>query len=540
MEFTDQLVFEATADARYNVHMRKSGFTWDLKAKKWRTPFYPVAAKLFQKNMNNNTELERFKRHAVHSYVASAATAPFALKSEDVSPEGLQMRDYQVAGVEALIRRPRVLLADEMGLGKTIQAIGACNFLYADKKPRILIVCPATLKINWKNEWLKWSTLGLRVGIAHGGFFPTALTGRPDVTILNYDILQRHQKVMRLVEWDALILDEAHYLKNHEAKRTINVLGGEKVSPLRAKRVMALTGTPMLNRPIELFALLRFMLPAGFSNLHQYAKRYCAAHKGPFGWDYKGHSNLEELQTYLRSTLMVRRAKKEVIKDLPPKIRQLIEIEPDVKTRSLLEDIDEELGVGLRGRTSYSDEEFQWMVGRARSCLSPDFTKISIVRRQLSEAKIPYAINHLKNLLNSVDKIIVFCHHRELAKCIHEAFTCSVLLLGGMSLEAKEKAKSAFQENPDTRIFVGGYKAAGVGLTLTASSTVVFAETVSWVPGEISQAEDRAHRIGQTESVLVQHLVFSGSVDTLMLKHVVEKQRLLDEVMEQDNSFPPG
>lgn len=441
---------------------------------------------------------------------------------------------YQKAGIAYALRRRHTLIADEMGLGKTIQAIGISN---ADETiRRVLIICPATLKLNWKKEWLKWDVKHLSVGLVsqgRKGKFPDA-----HVIIINFDLLSKWQEPLRACEWDLMIVDECHYLKEGKTARTQEVFGrkrarkrkvirgGEKTEieaaslpPIRGSRRVFLTGTPIVNRPKELWLLVQALDPDGLGkDWRAFMMRYCGAVKLPIGiWSYTGASNLDELQDKMRSAFMVRRLKRDVLKELPPKIRQVIPLEIDgltVKQRKLLLD-EKELHAKV-------ESDFE----------SPAFEDLSKVRKEIALLKLPFAIEMIKQMLDETEKIVVFAHHHECIDALAEAFSgvCAVLD-GRMGETARQSSVDLFQSDPRCRVFIGGIAAAGVGITLTEASTVVFVE-LDWVPGNLSQAEDRCHRIGQKGQVLVKHLVLQDSLDEYMANVLIEKQAVIDQALD--------
>jgi SWI/SNF-related matrix-associated actin-dependent regulator 1 of chromatin subfamily A len=226
-----------------------------------------------------------------------------------------------------------------------------------------------------------------------------------------------------------------------------------------------------------------------------------------------------------------------VLKDLPPKVRQVIEIAPDkageIKAeRNVWERVLKQLGI--KDRDALSDSEYRAVVAAMTSGKAIQFDEMSDVRKQTAIAKVEYVITHLKNAVEESGKVVCFCHHREVATFIKHAFgDDAVMLIGGMSEAAKDQAVTRFQNDPAVKLFIGNIMAAGTGLTLTASSHVVFAE-LSWVPGDLTQAEDRCHRIGTKDSVLVQHIVLAGSLDATMAKYLVRKQEIIEAALDTD------
>lgn len=496
--------------------------------------------------------IEAEKTHN-ESISASRATSSDA---EIPCPDGFSYLPYQKAGIVYASQRENVLIADEMGLGKTIQAIGISN---ADSLThRVLVVCPSSLKLNWKKEWIKWDVKALSVGLISDG---KKKFTEADVVVINYDLLEKWQTELRSVEWDILVIDECHYLKEGKTGRTQEVFGrkktrtlkrtrtvtlenGQKVkekydkeveplAPLKARRRVFLTGTPIVNRPKEMWPLVQSLDPNGLGgNWKRYAERYCAGNQTRFGYDWSGSSNHAELQEKLRSRFMIRRLKRDVLKELPAKRRQIISLETDSK--DLLQIIEKE-------KKTYEEYE-EMLKGGGFSFETPAFQEISRVRRETAVAKVPYVVDYLKGMLDGVEKIVVMVHHYQVVDPLVAALReFGVVAVDGRTSNVdRQKAVDTFQTDPGTRIFIGTIKAAGVGLTLTASSTVVFAE-LDWVPGNVTQAEDRVHRIGQRNAVIIYHLVLEGSLDERMVEIIIGKQKVIDSALDiegQNASLP--
>ena len=434
-------------------------------------------------------------------------------------PEGLSFLPYQRAGIAFALARRNTLIADEMGLGKTVQAIGVMNSLPEAK--RILVVCPASLKGNWAAEVKKWDTCGREVCV-----FPALPTNMVGVTIVNYDMLKKVEPH----NWDLLILDEAHYAKNAAAKRTQLVRAHAK----QARRILAMTGTP-LDKPKEIWTLLDMLDPTSWAAKNpkysekNFQARYCAGHLqyiptragGKTVWNADGASNLDELQERLRSTIMVRRLKKDVLKELPDKTRQIVSL-------------------GACRDSGYGDdvtfENYDEQAAALRAGAKIGFEDISRVRHEEALKKLPLAIDFIKEALDGSDhKIVVFAHHRDVIEELGVALAGygALTIYGGTDKEDRKPLVDAFQENANIRVMIGSIGAMGVGLTLTASSHVIFVE-LDWTTKNMNQAEDRCHRIGQKDNVFVQHLVLDGSIDSKIVKILIKKQavgnRALDEV----------
>ena len=465
------------------------------------------------------------------------------------SPEGLEYLPFQRAGIEYAVDRKDVLIADSMGLGKTVQAIGVFNSDESLKS--VLIICPASLRLNWKREFEKWSTRKIVVGVVNGGKERDWYDGTAgaDVVIVNYDVVGKHRaRIDKFSEFDLLIVDEAHYLKNQKAQRTKNILGEKGVGAIKATRKLFLTGTPIENRPVELWSLVQALDPEGLGrNFFAFAKRYCGAHKKSAGrkmvWDFSGASNLTELQERLRSSIMVRRLKEDVLTELPAKRRQVIELPANGASKLVQreqeawrdhEDTIDELRAKCElSKASDKSSDYEEAIENLRSAQATAFTEMAKIRHELGLAKVKHAVDHIEESLES-GPVICFTHHRDVLEAIEKEFRDKrigvVSISGGASMDDRQAAVDDFQAG-EAQLFVGTIGAAGVGLTLTKSSHVVFVE-LDYVPGRISQAEDRAHRIGQENSVLVQHLVFDGSLDVSMAKTLISKQQVIDSALD--------
>lgn len=416
----------------------------------------------------------------------------------------------------------------------TIQAIGVIN--YNTEINKVLIVCPASLKLNWKKELKTWSTRDLSIKILSTG----DATEGADIHIVNYDILAKAKlSWLKTANFDLVVADEAHYVKNPDAQRSKAFYA---ISEAASQKIM-LTGTPIMNRPVELFHIVKSL---GFEmDFWRYVQRYCDAQRGSYGWDFSGASNLEELQVKLRQSVMVRRKKSDVLHELPPKRRQIIELDP-TKYTDYIEREQEFLNKITATQKAFNfdidgerdinaDREYDDQVENLTELSAADIGELARIRHETAVAKIGDVVEHVTEVLDSADKVIVFAHHRDVIEGIADAFgNSAVVLYGGMKDDEKDSSVTRFQNDPNVKVFVGSIKAAGVGLTLTEANVVIFAE-LDWTPANLTQAEDRAHRIGQTDSVLVQHIVIDGSIDSNLAKKVVYKQNIADRALNEDH-----
>jgi SWI/SNF-related matrix-associated actin-dependent regulator 1 of chromatin subfamily A len=445
---------------------------------------------------------------------------------------------YQDEGVKFILSHRGTLLADDMGLGKTAQTILA--FSRSDSS-QLTVICPAYLKTNWQREFKDWLP----------GYDPKRLK------------LSSYEGAHALSQDSAhefLTLDEGHYLKTPTSQRYATIAPMAK----RARKLVILTGTPIPNRVRELWPLLAMldanrwdppyrspfaglpsnvlMLPAADKKEKGYtpafftfAKRFCGAkliettqkHYIDRDWrfkkayDFDGSSNLEELRRILRQTVMLRRTKAEVLKDLPPKRRQLIVF--PIQKGVLNQEIDS---------IEVNEESYDRVVKSLESD-KVKFAKWSETRHKQARDKIPLVLDHLSDCLESgSQKIIVFAHHQDVIEELYARlmFDGAVMAHGGHNQTWRDDAIDTFQQDPNCKFFIGSLGACGTGINLTAASHVVFAE-FDPRPYAITQAEDRAHRLGQRNMVLVQHLLWDGTLDAKMAQIVVKKQRVIHAVL---------
>lgn len=413
---------------------------------------------------------------------------------------------FQLAGAEHLVRGLQsglrgVLLADEQGLGKTIQAILVANTLNARN---LLVVCPAAVRFVWKDEIEKWHLERTEPQV----IFKGKQTVDPNRTVISSYPLA-HKAVDH--KPDLVIIDEVHYCKHPERKRSKVVLG--TLGPKAPAIIM--TGTPSPNRAHELWAPINTFAPEIINHWSQYRfmNHFCI-----FGYPDNqkvvGTRNAPELADRLRcSGFMTRRLKKDVLHELPEKRYKMVTLEPDGRMAMILE---KEAAFDVREILTHG---------------VPVGTILPTLRREMGLAKVPYVVRYVRDLIDSgAERVLVFAHHRDVIHKMAEDLHAMVIM-GGVSAKKKEEIVKLFQDPAGrTRVLIGQTTAAGVGLTLTAACDVVFAET-SWVPGEDEQCEDRVHRIGQTRGVIVHQLVVRGSIDGKVLSVAAGKRKDIQEVL---------
>lgn len=423
--------------------------------------------------------------------------------------------EHQKEAIEKLAGSKRFILADDMGLGKTTATIIAALETGAKK---ILIVCPASLKINWQREIENYTDRS--VYISEGKNFSI----EHDFVIVNYDILKnfydlkgKSESLITQGNFDLIILDEAHYVSNGQAARTKLVNSFSK----SCERVWLLTGTPMTNRPMNYFNLLSLIESPVAQNWMAYAIRYCQGYQFTAGtrkiWNVTGASNLEELRDRT-SRQVLRRLKTEVL-DLPEKIITPVYLRLKSK-----------LYEGLMG------EYYDWYNKNPdeSTSLTVQFSKLMKVRQVIAEEKIKDTIELAENILEQDKKVIIFTNFTETLNRIADHFgKQAVRLDGSTSKPQRQYAVDQFQDNEKIKVFVGNVKAAGVGITLTAAEAVIIND-LSFVPGDLAQAEDRAYRYGQKNSVSVYYPIFDNSIEGIIYDMVNQKKQNIGTVMGDD------
>ena len=422
---------------------------------------------------------------------------------------------FQSIGVNFINRKNgRALLADEMGLGKTVQALAYLQ-LHPELRP-VVIVTPATIKLNWQREAEAW-IVGTRCEILFGTS-PYPISAKSDIIIINYDILSSWLSTLQARKFQVLIMDEIHAIKSSSAKRTKAIKKLSKTIP----HVIGLSGTPIINRPIEIFNALSIINSSVIPNFKEYTEKFCGAKYNGFGWDFSGATNTDELHQLLVNSFMIRRLKKDVLKDLPDKLKAFIPIELDNESiyreaeQNFIQYVRNNFGVGAAIKASNAET----------------LTRIEGLKQLAVAGKIKECITWIEEFLESDQKLVVFTWHRATLEELFNHFKgISVKISGGMSGSSRDDAITRFQNDPKCKLFFGQIKAAGEGITLTAASNVAILE-LPWTPGALSQCIDRLHRIGQKDAVTAYFLLAVNTIEEKIAHLLDSKQLVLDAVLD--------
>ncbi|KAJ1292080.1 hypothetical protein BS78_02G364800 [Paspalum vaginatum] len=500
--------------------------SWNAKERVWMFP--PSSLSIAEEVLHSVPGLA-VEVHKLDPLVQRALTAALGTKDlqglYDRIPPDLESKlmPFQREGIRFVLQHGgRALIADEMGLGKTLQAIAFASCL-PDAWPVLMI--QKWLDIPMEDILVVLPQTG---GSHKAGFRLVYSNTKGDFrldglfNVISYDVVPKIQSTLLDLDFKIVIADESHFMKNGQAKRTIASLPVLQ----KAQYVVLLSGTPALSRPIELFTQLQALYPTVYKNVSEYGNRYC---KGGFFGLYQGASNHEELHNLMKATVMIRRLKKDVLSQLPVKLRQQVFLdlsEKDLKhVRPLLREL-ETLKIKIESADSKE------MVDSLKFAQKNLITKIY---NDSAIAKIPAVLDFLSTIIEANCKFLIFAHHQPMIDAIEQYLLKKkakcIRIDGQTPVTTRQTLVTDFQNKDDIRAAVLSIRAAGYGLTLTAASTVLFAE-LSWTPGDITQAEDRAHRIGQDSSVNVSYLLAHETVDDLMWDAVQGKLENLGQMLD--------
>ncbi|KAH0879436.1 hypothetical protein HID58_066830, partial [Brassica napus] len=539
---------QAVVDAVRKIPMA----LWNAKERLWIFPQSSLSsAEIILRQVSSvKVEVENLDP-LVQRAIASASRVPDLRHLYDKIPSHIEPKllPFQRDGIEFILQHGgRVLLADEMGLGKTLQASGnCCDYM----RSRILAssdYCTIFLTFTLGNDD---SPMAACTSVRHSCMWFGVVLPQPGgsnkcgftivssntkgtihldgvFNIISYDVVTKLDKLLMALDFKVVIADESHFLKNAQAKRTTATLPVIK----KAQYAILLSGTPALSRPIELFKQLEALYPDVYRNVHEYGSRYCKG--GVFGI-YQGASNHEELHNLMKATVMIRRLKKDVLSELPSKRRQQVFLDLAEKDMKQINALFRELKV---------------VKAKIKDCMSEDDIKsLKFTEKQLinkiytdsAEAKIPAVTDYLGTVLEAGCKFLVFAHHQSMLEALHQFLKKKkvgcIRIDGSTPASSRQVLVSDFQGNDEIKAAVLSIRAAGVGITLTAASTVIFAE-LAWTPGDLIQAEDRAHRIGQVSSVNIHYLLANDTVDDIIWDVVQSKLENLGQMLDgQENAL---
>ncbi|KAM6132138.1 SWI/SNF-related matrix-associated actin-dependent regulator of chromatin subfamily A-like protein 1 isoform 2-T2 [Phoenicopterus ruber ruber] len=523
-------VFKKIPSKSYDPAMKKWNFSledyssFNMNTRKWSFLLedYPKLMEVLQSLVS--VEVEPLPEAVIQTFAAQIqrSTSQTDIPDADLSVVDSKivtsLMPFQREGVNfAILRNGRLLLADDMGLGKTIQAI--CIAAYYRKEWPLLVVTPSSVRFTWAEAFHRW------LPSLSPGSTKVIVTGKDNLTaslinIVSFDLLSKMDKQLKST-FQVVIIDESHFLKNIKTARCRAAMPLLKA----ARRVILLSGTPAMSRPAELYTQIAAVQPDFFPQFHSFGLRYCDAKKMPWGWDYSGSSNLTELKILLEESIMIRRLKSDVLSQLPAKQRKMVVVAPEgisAKTKAVLAAEAKKMAKGYENKQQEKEA-------------------LLLFYSRTAEAKIHSVVEYILELLESGNnKFLVFAHHKIVLDAIVaelEKKRVEYIRIDGSTPSAERQSLcQKFQFSEKQVVAVLSLTAANMGLTLSAADLVVFAE-LFWNPGILIQAEDRAHRIGQTSSVNVHYLVAKGTADDYLWPMIQEKIKVLGEAGLSETTF---
>ncbi|XP_031779096.1 SWI/SNF-related matrix-associated actin-dependent regulator of chromatin subfamily A-like protein 1 [Nasonia vitripennis] len=416
---------------------------------------------------------------------------------------------FQKEGIEyGISKNGKCLIADDMGLGKTRQALGIAHYYRSDWP--LLIVTPSSVRYQWSEAVIENLDSVPLHAIQHLSSTKDYIESS-QITILSYDLLTRRIDEIAARKYGVILCDESHYLKSGKTQRTKAV---QRLAT-HAKRIILLTGTPALSRPIELFPQIKLLMP-NFMSYQDFGMRYCSGVQTNYGWDFNGSSNLKELEILLKACCLIRRLKSDVMTQLPSKIRQKIILDPHM----------------IKAATKEMEAASKEMQKKSLTGAQKHGALLQYYSES-SKAKEKAVCNYVTDLIENQQKFLIFAHHKNMMDAISNLLTSKKVLFiridGKTHPEQRKQFVDTFQQNENVLVAVLSITAANAGITLTAAQLVVFAE-LSWNPGILCQAEDRVHRIGQTDNVVIRYLLAKDTADDYLWPKIQKKIDVLNEV----------
>jgi SWI/SNF-related matrix-associated actin-dependent regulator 1 of chromatin subfamily A len=417
----------------------------------------------------------------------------------------------------------RALLADEMGLGKTLQALLHVN---RNKKMRpVIIVCPASLRGVW--EFQAMHHLNIRVDVVTTRAIPKRSLIPPEIVVISYDLLPYWLETLKKMKPKIVIADEVHYVKSLTAKRTRALSSLVKV----AKHFIAISGTPLINRPFELYPVLKMLNGRIWKSPGVFGRKFCGAKYTQFGWDFSGCSRSKLLHRLLKKRCMIRRLKKDVLKDLPPKIRNIVPIKLTKEQMAEYREARDDLIGWLR--KNYGGHRAM------RASKADAIVKVGYLKRLVAKLKLDAVTEWIENFIHSGEKLIAFGVHRAImGELVGSFWDRCALVTGEVPAKERETQFNKFNTHKECRVFLGNIQAAGTGWSAKKSSNVAFVE-LAWTPGEMTQCEDRAHGIGRGQKgvqMMSHWLIAQGTIEEKICQMLQNKDKNLNAILDGGNN----
>ncbi len=534
--------------------LKNSGFYWDSKLRKWWTNDVEKAMLLSDFFDQSTWEyLVKLEERKQQEMVESSKTySDFHVPL----PNGISLYPYQRAGVEFLVKHKNVMLADEQRLGKTYQTLG---FVNVARPKDVLIVCPATVKSEWKYNAEKLLVDEYNIQVIGKDFPLPSVNGR-NFYIINYDILKKWEPMLRR-KWDVIVFDESHKLKNRgwavkrvvDGKEVVEIKGTERTYIATqlsnyADKIILLTGTPIMNRPDEFFTQLKIAKHPLGRSWKKFADRFLIREARSNWVETVGYKNLEEFSQILRQGFMMRRTREQVFPQLPTKTRELIpvdindiELTEEVKMRldELLRKYDglirniEQLDAEVRSGNNENRKEWEEKIKQLKGELyEMTVGEISHYRKILSEKKVNLTIKFVDDLLEEVKQVVIFGHYTSTLLKLKEHYGDKAgLLIGDTPLKQREEERIQFNQG-EKELMIVSTRAGGEGVSYSSADIGVFIDW-DWNPKVMEQAEDRLVDITQNRPKMYYYIIVDKTIDAYIAKKILEKEALINKVMDK-------
>jgi SNF2 family DNA or RNA helicase len=511
-----------------------NGRKWESKTKSWVIP-------LSKNNISILSELDFELCPELKRWVKKSNKN----KSVNIKVTNKNFYPFQKEGIIQIERfGGKTLLADKMGLGKTLQSIGWFNLQSPGNVLPMIIIAPSVMKVKWKREILIWSNYKEKdIHILYGRKGNAEELKNRKILIINYDIVantykkeldKKNDKIKKVEQkytgWKdylidinskLLILDESHFCKNEQAKRTKAI---QKLSR-NINNIIAISGTPITKRPIDLYTSLNIIDPDTWNSKWKFAHRYCDPQHNGFGWEFKGATNIEELHKILVDTMMIRRLKKDVLPDLPSKQKAVIPVELDPEWIKEYQHAEAEI---LDWVEINEGVEKALSASRAEAIVRIEKLKQITIKGKLDSVK-----NWIDNFLESDKKLVVACTHQMTIDYLVKHFKdISVSITGKQSAEEKDTNALQFQNNESIKLAICNIEAAGVGIDLYAASDILTVEI-----GKSSvihdQMDDRIHRIGQeADKIISWWMLAIDTIEEDLIAGLDEERKVIEAIID--------
>jgi SWI/SNF-related matrix-associated actin-dependent regulator 1 of chromatin subfamily A len=518
------------------------GVTWDNKTHSWRAPMTSIAevvkwADTFKQPVPEDVRQMLTEINNSMSELSNASRQTDA----ELEVAGLPLLPYQRAGVAYASNARRTFIADEMGLGKTLQAIATLEYV-SDSYPAV-VVCPATLVLNWKAEYNRWLPHRTVKVVTDRKEFPSDY----DVVVIGYSNISNWEK--QLLNHKSYVFDESHYCKTPKAQRTKSAVKIAKSAP-KDGIVLCLTGTPVTNRPAEYASQLNIIGKLDkFGGEWGFYRRYCGAFKDKWGqWHLDGHSNLDELNERLRSTCYIRRTKEQVLTELPPVLHNPVLVDGTAAGLKEYKKAEADIVAYLVQRAKEIAQELGLnpnsaaVVAKIKAESNQHLVRLSVLRRLSAKAKMPAIKEWVESRVADGKKVVIAAHHRDVVDELALAFG-NLRIQGGMDITDIEEQKRKFIELPceEAPVIVLSIQAAKTGHNLQIAQDVLFVE-LPWTPADVDQTYSRCHRLGQKSSVTATYLLCDGTIDEDIYSLIERKRGVVNQAVDgggpadEDNS----